>query len=233
MGVLQLYHFSISTCSQRVRLALAEKGLAYESRPVDLGRGENRRPAYLAINPAGLVPTLVHDGEAVVESLDILRYLDRHFESPRLLPAGLEADYGPLESRADESQAGVALLSQEFLFKPVRKREPAGHADIAGALERMHGDMAILDDRLRERPWILGADFSLADIVWLPNVLRLEQMAFDLERYSGVAAWLERMRSRPSWAPAVERWIPMKIGMFMRAYTLLRRMRRSSVRDVA
>jgi glutathione S-transferase len=60
--MLVLYHAGLTTCSKQVRFCLREKGLAYESRYVDLLRFENLRPDYLKLNPHGVVPTLVHDG---------------------------------------------------------------------------------------------------------------------------------------------------------------------------
>jgi glutathione S-transferase len=56
--MLKLYHHNISVCAQKVRLAFDEKGLGYEGQEVDLMRGEHLAPAYLAINPRGLVPAL-------------------------------------------------------------------------------------------------------------------------------------------------------------------------------
>lgn len=85
--MLELYHHNISVCAQKVRLALAEKGLAWKSREVDLVRGEQLAPAYLKVNPKGVVPALVHDGAAIVESTVILEYLDDAFPAPALRPA--------------------------------------------------------------------------------------------------------------------------------------------------
>jgi len=65
---------------------LAEKGLDYVSRPVSLEEGEHIRPAYLAVNPNGVVPTLVHDGQTILDSSVIMEYLDDVFPSPRLSP---------------------------------------------------------------------------------------------------------------------------------------------------
>ncbi len=73
---LHLLHFQGSTCSQKVRILLAEKGIDYASHPVDLPGHENTRPRFLGINPRGVVPVLVHDGVVHVESNDILEYLD-------------------------------------------------------------------------------------------------------------------------------------------------------------
>ena len=74
--MLELYHAHISTCSQKVRLCLAEKGLEWTSHPIEFARGEHLAPAYLALNPNGVVPTLVHDGRPVIDSSVICEYLE-------------------------------------------------------------------------------------------------------------------------------------------------------------
>lgn len=78
---LHLLHFWSSSCSQKVRVLLREKGIPYESHPIDLARQKHVSPWYLGINPRGVVPTLVHDGVVHVESNDILEYLDSQVPS--------------------------------------------------------------------------------------------------------------------------------------------------------
>ncbi len=78
---LHLLHFMGSSCSQKVRILLREKGIPWASHPVDLMRQENTRPWFLGINPRGVVPVLVHDGVVHIESNDILEYLDERIES--------------------------------------------------------------------------------------------------------------------------------------------------------
>lgn len=83
---LALHHGWRSSASRRVRLVLAEKQLAYSSHLVDMLRGDQHSPAYLALNPNGVVPTLVHDGRVLYESAVIAEYLDECFPQPPLLP---------------------------------------------------------------------------------------------------------------------------------------------------
>lgn len=87
--MLELYHAHISTCSQKVRLCLAEKRLEWTSHPIELHRGEQLTPAYLALNPNGVVPTLVHDGRVVIDSSVICEYLEEiaTTQGTRLMPA--------------------------------------------------------------------------------------------------------------------------------------------------
>lgn len=85
--MLKLYSYFNSICTQKVFITLAEKGLAYETQNVDLFKNEQFAPAYLKINPKGVVPSLDHDGRIVIESTLICEYLDECFPLPRLMPA--------------------------------------------------------------------------------------------------------------------------------------------------
>ena len=74
---VHVLHFAGSSCSQKLRIFLNLKGIAWESHPVDLHSNENFRPWFLGINPRGLVPVLVHDGAVHIESNDIIAYLEQ------------------------------------------------------------------------------------------------------------------------------------------------------------
>ena len=91
MTGIHLYHFFLSNCAQRVSLTLAEKGLEFTPHSVNLIAKENTKDDYFRINPAGLVPALVHDGVVITESIDILRYLEEQFPEPPLYPSGMTA----------------------------------------------------------------------------------------------------------------------------------------------
>ena len=85
--MLTLYHGVTSTCSKRVRMTLAEKGVEWDSVHLDLSKRDNLDPEYLKINPNGVVPTIVHDGKVLYESNFIIEYLDEVFPEPALRPA--------------------------------------------------------------------------------------------------------------------------------------------------
>lgn len=87
--MITLYHHNISVCAQKVRIALDEKGLRYEGREVDLMKQEHLSPAFLKINPKGLVPVLVHDDVPIAESTVILEYLEDAFPEKSLRPASM------------------------------------------------------------------------------------------------------------------------------------------------
>jgi glutathione S-transferase len=85
--MIELYHHGSSVCAAKVRFALAEKGVPWQGHYIDILRGDQFDPAYLKLNPKAVVPTLVHDGEVIVESTVICEYLDEVFPDPPLKPA--------------------------------------------------------------------------------------------------------------------------------------------------
>ena len=85
--MLTLYHNAISTCSQKVRLALAEKEIEFGSKPIDLLAGQQHDPDYVKLNPKHVVPTLVDDGKVILDSSVIVEYLDTYRAEKALTPA--------------------------------------------------------------------------------------------------------------------------------------------------
>ena len=85
--MLELYHHGSSVCAAKVRLTLAEKGLEWQGHYIDILKGEQFDPTYMKLNPKAVVPTLIHDGHAIVESTVICEYLDEVFCDPPLKPA--------------------------------------------------------------------------------------------------------------------------------------------------
>lgn len=202
-----LYHANHSTCSQKVRLCLAEKGLLYESRLVDLALKEQLAPEFLAINPNGVVPTLVHDGRIVVDSSVICEYLDEVFPDPALSPAdphdrarmrawmrfieevptsavrfpSFNMAFLPRFDGLDDER----FLAEQADVRPLRKgffrrmgRTGFSEADIAYSLEQIGRTAARMDEALADGPWLIGETYSLADIVVAPLIDRMADLGF-------------------------------------------------------
>jgi len=129
MTALILYDFGNSVCCQKVRVTLRAKGLDWEARPVDLFKAEQYDPAYLKLNPKGVVPTLVHDGRPVIESTLICEYIDQAFpQPPHLIPADpwLQSRMRLWSKLVDEGLfEGVTELSFSAMFRERMRTMPA------------------------------------------------------------------------------------------------------------
>ena len=117
---VHLFHFPGSSCSQKTRIFLNLKDIAWESHIIDLSEQEQFSPWYLGINPRGLVPTLVLNGVVHIESNDIIRLLDGAFPEKRLIPDGFEDQVGELLRHEDDLHLDLRTLSFRFT-KPAGK----------------------------------------------------------------------------------------------------------------
>ena len=166
----------------RVRIVLAEKGLPYETVEIDLAD----RPAWLYdLNPVGKVPVLDEDGWILPESAVIAEYLDERYPDPPLWP-----------DDAGERAAGRLLV---FRFDDFSGPYYALRRGEEGALERFEAELGALDSVLRGMPWLSGRAFGLADVAFLPWLLRARDLlGIDLAPWEALAQWVDRASERPS-----------------------------------
>jgi len=117
---LTLYHSVESTCAQKVRLVLSEKKLQWSEQILNLRKGEQFAPEYLRLNPKGVVPTLVHDGQVIRESSVINEYLDDAFPQPPLKPADVHARARMrliVKAFDDEVHPSVGILTYAIVLR--------------------------------------------------------------------------------------------------------------------
>ncbi|MDP6175087.1 MAG: glutathione S-transferase family protein, partial [Rhodospirillales bacterium] len=140
--MLELYHYWSSVCSVKVRICLAEKGLDWQSHHVDLFTFEQLTPAYLVLNPKGVVPTLLDDRRPVVESSLINEYLEDAYPATPLAP---EDPYARARMRAWIKD------SDEIVFPAIAL---TSNVDYVGKklAQRHAGDMAALEANIRRKP---------------------------------------------------------------------------------
>ncbi|MDD9893446.1 MAG: glutathione S-transferase family protein [Gammaproteobacteria bacterium] len=135
---LHLFHANLSSCSQRVRLALAEKGIDWwESHHIDLSKDQHVTGDFHLINPKAQVPVLIHDGVVHIESADIIQYLDLVFPGQPLFPKSRNA-LSLVEkwvALSDEVQSALKVFSFEFIFKP-KARKSKNQLEAYEKLER-------------------------------------------------------------------------------------------------
>jgi glutathione S-transferase len=173
------------------------------------------------------VPALVHDGRTIIDSNDIIRYLDREFPQPSLAPTAREGE--DLMALADASQLALRTVSHELMLGDIRRLDEA----TLDAFERDHGNreffqflrrfstegfddahltacfealgvaLTNLEKRLSHQDWLASQAFSLVDISWVVNVHRLIRIDYPLQRYPHVFAWFAKISARPSYARAL------------------------------
>lgn len=199
-----LIYDAISPAPRCLRMFVLEKGLRLPAVAVDVMRGENREPPYLAMNPAGQTPALrLDDGSVLAEAVAIAEYLEERHPAPALIGA-------TAQERALTRQwwRRVELNVTEFIHNAFHYAEGLPRftsripvaPEAAAGLKRIAQDrLAWLDGLFGAGPWLCGERFSAADIwlyVWLDFGAGVNQ-PFD-RTLPKIGPWFERMAARPS-----------------------------------
>jgi glutathione S-transferase len=203
--VLELHHGLVSTASERTRLVLAEKRLAWTSHPIDLSAGGQNTPEYRALNPKGQVPCLVHDGFALRESSVIAEYLDEVFPDVPLRPVDprWRARARLWDKTIDEVHPPTGVLTYAIAFRPMLLGKPKAELDALVAAitdpARRTARQSVLDHgvdapevrpalaayvallneteaQLAQTPFLAGDAFSTADTAVIPFLTRIEHL---------------------------------------------------------
>jgi glutathione S-transferase len=200
-----LYHGRTSVCSVKARLALAEKGVDFDSKLLTL-RGDQFDPDYMKLNPNAVVPTLIHDGHVIIESTVIMHYVDEAFPGAPLMPADplARARARMITKLMDEhvhiscmtltfataNRAHLARMTPQEMEAELAKAPDARRSEIKRQVVRQGLDAPLVAEALVHQqklheeieaamtrgPYLAGADYSLADAAATPYVWRLEQL---------------------------------------------------------
>jgi glutathione S-transferase len=236
--MLKLYHAEPVANSVKVLICLFEKNLVFESHYVNLLNFEQHEPEYLAINPDGFVPTLVHDGSIISESSVINEYLDDAFPLPSLKPDNLASrarmriwtkwidDYfGPNASRIGwqyllhpvAKKLGPEAMKEKLARVPFADRkekwatvagEGFSEAQLAESRAYVAEGIKRFDALLQHSTWVAGNEYSLADIASYCVVPSLPRLAPDLVNIARTPRILEWLDAMNS-RPAVKRALGM------------------------
>ena len=205
---MKLYTYFRSSAAFRTRIALNLKGIAYESAFVDLraAASAQRKPAFLAVNPQGLVPALEHEGTTIAQSLAIIEYLDETHPEPPLLPT----------SPADRAHVRAMALAIACDMHPLNNlrvlnylRSPLGQDENTVNSWYRHwlgeGFRGLEEDAKRvsgDRRHMFGTTITLADVCVVPQMYNARRFKCDLEAYPTLRAICSHLESLPAFANA-------------------------------
>ncbi len=232
---LHLYHGAISNCSMRVRMTLIEKGIDWTSHHIDLKKKENITDEYFAINPNGLVPTLIDNGVVHIESNDIIDYLDQAYPEPTLRAADNEGMMewlrlaasihvpaikpyvyatkiaGKIKKSAEEEKKYATLQQNEELkeFHAKHKGDARfSDEDMAKSEAILEESFTGLDLALAGGKWIMGDQYTLADISWIPVHFVLLGCGYPFEGYPNIIRWADDFCAKKSFQEGIIKWCP-------------------------
>ncbi|MGD0107457.1 MAG: glutathione S-transferase family protein [Rhodopila sp.] len=187
---ITLFH-APNTRSSGTLILLEELGAPYELRVLNMQAGEQRQPAFLAVNPMGKVPAILHGDVVVTEQVAVFLYLADLFPDAGLAPV------------LGDKRRGAYLRWMAFYagcFEPA-VMDRAMKRDPAPVMMSPYGDfdtvIATLTEQLRAGPFILGEDFSAADVLW-GSALGWTTMFGLVPKTPEIAAYIERTTSRPA-----------------------------------
>lgn len=185
------FYFSPGASSMAPHIALHEVGAAFEGKPLSLGKKETRTAEFLAINPAGKVPTLLIDGRVLTEVAGILFYLARTYPAARLLPEG-------------DPEAEAQVVSwMSYIASTIHPARRQG-------LEHAREVYQVADQRLGSREWTVGR-YSIADIHLFRLFWRFRNsLNPGPGEFPNLVAHYERMMARPAVKKTIE--VESKIG---------------------
>lgn len=189
----------------KVWLFLNLLGIGYDYQPVDVPGGETRTPTFLAINPAGKIPVLeMADGQRLTESNAILFFLaERH--GPDWIPADAVDRARMLawmfwEQYSHEPYIAVLRYWRHFIEMTETHRR-----QLPEKTERGYAALDIMEMQLGRTDWLVGASPTLADLSLYAYTHVADEGGFDLTRYPGINAWLDRVAALPGYRPITYR----------------------------
>lgn len=206
---MKVYGHPGSTCTRKVLTVLAEKNAPHEFQLVDLMKGEQKKPEFLAHQPFGVVPVLEDGAFSMYESRAIIKYLDAKLPGVKLTPESLE-DRARMEQWTSVEFSNFTPTAMKIIGQTVFSKWRGTTPDMAAVNTARESLTKIIDPieaHLAKSPYFAGAQFSLADVAYMPYVEYLfagEQGDLVSSR-PAFGAWWKKVSERPSWKKVVGR----------------------------
>ena len=198
---MKLYCFPASPNSWKVRAFAHQIGVPLELEIVDLTRGEQRKPEYLALNPTGRAPTLVDGDFKLWESAAIMQYLGCKTKTA-LWPEDARSRADIMRWQSWHLQHW-SRASQTFIFenvvKPLLKIGEPDQKVLAQTTEMFHQEGAVLEKHLQAHPYLVNDTLTLADFTVVAPLFFAEPAKMPLEKYGNIKRWFGKQAALPAW----------------------------------
>lgn len=199
--MITLYDYLPSQNGYKIRLLLSHLTQPYRTELVSIFEGEGQRPEYKAINPTGAVPAIrLEDGRVLSESNAILTYLAEdtpYYPDDRYTRAKIQQW---MSFEADYVQSTMGSLRYWVLTGKVPRRPPElVEMKRAGSIKAL----GILDEQLAQRPFIVGDEYTIADISLFAYSHVAPDAGLSLDPYPNFRSWIERVRTQPGFLPEI------------------------------
>ena len=204
---MKLYHNQLSPNARRVLLTAAYLELRLDEQVIDVANGEHKSPDYLALNPNGMIPTLVDGPLTLWESRAIIQYLASKKPASGLLGRD-EADRADITRwltwDAAHLSPPVGTLIFETLFKPMLGLGAPNPEAIQRATGEVRRFFAVLDASLMGRTHLAGGGLTIADLGTAATLTYAERLQLPVAGFANLAPWLGRIAALPGWKSAYD-----------------------------
>jgi glutathione S-transferase len=194
---MRLYNVAYSGNSYKVRLLLAQLGIACEIVEVDILKGESRTPEFLKINPNGRTPVLDDNGFLLAESNAILAYLAR---GTKFLPEDRQAWARVFQWLFFEQYSHEPYIATSRFWLQHKPDSPERDATLAARREGGWAALSIMENHLGKNDFLVR-DYTIADIALFAYTHVSHEGGFPLDDFPKVRSWIERVRAQPGFTP--------------------------------
>lgn len=199
---MKLYQNPGSTNARRVRLTAAQLGIELDEVVVDLGKGEHKRPEYLALNPNGAVPTLVDGDFVLTESRVIMQYLASKRPESGLFPRDESGRWEVTRWQFWDAAHFSPAVGSIFFEKVLKRMFGLGEPDagkIAEGLANHRRFMGVLNGHLANRTHVVGDALTLADLTLATSLMYESMLELPIAEFPNVKTWLSSVTGLEAW----------------------------------
>jgi glutathione S-transferase len=202
--MIKIFGHPMSTCTRKVLMTLAETNTPHEFTTVDFAKGEHKQEPHMSRQPFGQVPALDDEGFAFYESRAMCRYINEKANG-KLIPSDIK-NRALMEQWISVESANFTPHVMKFVYNYIFQR-PQEESVLEAAGKGLEKSLEIMEARLAKNPYLVGSEFTLADICYMPyfEYAMGTPAKSHFAKFPHVLAWWNKVSERPAWLKTVGR----------------------------